>query len=428
MVSLLVQGELLLMLLLVLKLFLSLASVNAEGNYRNNLFNNSTCPEDKILNGYSLFKGSIIVKQLNLTSQADCCSLCHSDFHDECVAWEWIDQYIVHSPTHNCDIMAKVGPPQKYPGRVSGLISNSTPKPAPAPSGSHSPCNSDSNCEALWNTPNWRCLEDRFAIPTSLNNCHMHAETQNSTCACLPSAGCGGGAVKHAVVTHPNMDASTNTNTTQALLMIGDSISMGMKADLAQLLQPNGWSLWHNPGNGDNTNYGAHCVPTWLTAEGTPYDIISFQFGLHDIAYDEERLTLAQYTMLLTNITQYLITQQREYGTKLLWVKTTPVPTVPTYGFDCNGSGTDCLNPARFDHDVVRFNTAADTVIAAAVAKGANISISDLYTFVLNKCGGHGYSTCPGFQLPNNVHFTNDGWKELAEQMHRDLLALYLGI
>ena len=76
--------------------------------------------------------------------------------------------------------------------------------------------------------------------------------------------------------------------------------------------------------------------------------------------YDEERLSVEQYTAQLTNITARLVAVQRQHGTKLVWVKTTPVPTVTSYGFGCNGSATVCLNPARFQSDVIEFNAAAD--------------------------------------------------------------------
>jgi hypothetical protein len=143
-----------------------------------------------------------------------------------------------------------------------------------------------------------------------------------------------------------------------------------------------------NPGNGDNTNYGAHCVQTWLP-EASSYDVISFQFGLHDIAYDEERLTVSQYKVLLANITQHLVNLQRIHGTKLLWVKTTPVPTVPAYGFECNGSATVCLNPARFDTDVVEYNAAAEEVVTAAIAQ--QVSFSPLLSIKW-----HPIFMCPG--------------------------------
>jgi hypothetical protein len=70
-----------------------------------------------------------------------------------------------------------------------------------------------------------------------------------------------------------------------------------MQKDLASLLAAKSWSLSHNPGNGDNTNFGAHCVPSWVKPATNVYDVISFQFGLHDIAFDEERLSVEQYTV-----------------------------------------------------------------------------------------------------------------------------------
>ena len=201
----------------------------------------------------------------------------------------------------------------------------------------------------------------------------MHATTVNSTCACQPS-GCGGdGAVRDGGFTQssPAGDKDRRSPTTK-YLVIGDSISEGMQRDLSALMTTDGWQLSHNPGNGDNTNYGAHCVPQWVSsgAAGPSYDIISFQFGLHDIAHDEERLSVEQYHDLLSNITEHLAGIQRQQPQlKLLWVKTTPVPTVQTYGTGCNGTATTCLNPARFDSDVVLYNAAADRVMAAANAR-----------------------------------------------------------
>jgi hypothetical protein len=83
-----------------------------------------------------------------------------------------------------------------------------------------------------------------------------------------------------------------------------------------------------------------------------------------------------------------------------------------------------CLNPARLDTDVVLYNDAADQVMASANAAGANISTADLYSFVVQRCGGRGYCSCPGFQLPMNVHYEPEGWRALAEEMRRVLMSL----
>jgi hypothetical protein len=196
-----------------------------------------------------------------------------------------------------------------------------------------------------------------------------------------------------------------------------------MQHDLASLLHPEGWALTHNPGNAANSNLGAHCLAGWVRAETRRYDVISFQFGLHDIAFDEERLSVQAYAALLANITSFLADVQRQHGTKRLWVKTTPVPTVPTYGPGCTDP-VGCLNPPRFDADVVLYNAAADRVVAAANAAGARIGTADLYTLVSERCGGRGYANCTGFQLPNNVHYTVEGWQTLARAMHSALLGL----
>ena len=331
--------------------------------------------------------------------------------------------------------MAKVGVPAASAGRVSGITGKPPPPhpPGPLPPQVGTPCHSDGDCQAQWGGADWRCLE-RSAVPSAENGCHMHATTTNTTCACQPSP-CSGGASAAAVAPAAILSGTAGANNaTTRLYVIGDSISEGMRGPLATLLAPDHWSVTHNPGNGDNTNYGAHCVASWVpfasggaapvSAVPPPPDVVSFQFGLHDIAYDEERLSLAQYTAQLANITAHLVAVQEKHGTKLLWVKTTPVPTVKAYGFGCNGTATVCLNPARFDRDVVAFNAAADGVIAAAVARGARIHTADLYSFVLNKCGGAGYSSCPGFQLPMEVHFTPAGWSALAAEMRRILLLL----
>ena len=233
-----------------------------------------SCP-DTLLPGASLFVGSTVAASTNVSDQAACCALCHGAYKDECLAWEWIDVKVVHT-NHNCDIFAKVGPPAPAPGRVSARTARAPPAPAPpgpAPPQVGLPCHSDSDCQAQWGGREWRCLERR-AVPSALNGCHMHATTTNSTCACQPSA-CSGGAVQAV----PGATAAPNATT--RLFVIGDSISEGMRGDLESLLAVEGCSLQHNPGNGDNSNYGAHCVQDWLPAESSAYDIISFNFGLH---------------------------------------------------------------------------------------------------------------------------------------------------
>ena len=198
-----------------------------------------SCP-DTILEATSLFQGSTVVAYANVTNQSACCALCHGTYHDECVAWEWVNDSEVRRlrASHNCDIFAKVGPRAKVDGRTSGLTSRAPPPapPGPAPPQTGTPCHSDSDCESHWGGAEWRCLERR-AEPSELNGCHMHAMTKNTTCACQASA-CSGGTGRATVEAPPSNGSTTK------LYVIGDSISLGMQSQLSALLSPKGWSLY----------------------------------------------------------------------------------------------------------------------------------------------------------------------------------------
>lgn len=79
------------------------------------------------------------------------------------------------------------------------------------------------------------------------------------------------------------------------------------------------------------------CLSTWLGSH--KWDVISFNFGLHDLAQDAEFLSVANYTEYIKNITVRLMATKA----KILWVDTTPVPT------DAN------LEPKRSPQDVVKY-------------------------------------------------------------------------
>ena len=81
---------------------------------------------------------------------------------------------------------------------------------------------------------------------------------------------------------------------------------------------------------------------------------------------------------------------------------------MPTYGAECTDT-SECLNPPRFDADVALYNEAA-----AAVVNGTVDSVLDLYALVVGACGGPGYASCDGVQLPSNVHFTDAGYEMIA--------------
>eukprot|EP00040_Diaphanoeca_grandis_P028396 m.164409 g.164409 ORF g.164409 m.164409 type:complete len:389 (-) comp31339_c3_seq1:432-1598(-) len=364
-----------------------------------------TCP-DKVLVGVGV-GGPGATALLNVTSMAECCTMCHTNYHDECVAWIW-GQTGSGKEGHNCALMPKLLPRRSTANHTSGVPQGTPPGPSPPgpPQPMGNACNADLDCELTG--MNWRC-EHSSSAPTSTNNCHLPGPGTkgNSTCACT-SQTCGS--------TNPN---PTNASLVQ-YLMIGDSISLGMLNDVTTIMNSHGWSTTHNPGNAASSNLGAHCLKDWITPT-RKWDVISFNFGLHDLGYDTERISVQNYTLLMTAIVDDLVAVQKEMKCKLIWVDTTPVPTVPTYGPSCNDT-SKCLNPPRFDADVVLYNAAAAALVAQANAAGATIATVDLYSFVLEKCGGKGYAHCDGFQLPMNVHYTAAGWTALATEMSTYLL------
>jgi len=164
-----------------------------------------------------------------------------------------------------------------------------------------------------------------------------------------------------------------------------------------------------------------HCLDAWTAqASGRRWDLIAFNFGLHEVAFDTERISVEQYAANLANLTSRLVALQKRDGTRLLWVSTTPVPALPPYGVggSCEKATSGCLHPPRYDADVVLYNAAAASVVATAnLAHGVHIATLDLYDLVLWRCGGPGYVRCDGVQQPADVHFTEAGSRMIADAL-----------
>merc|ERR1719401_272765 len=173
--------------------------------------------------------------------------------------------------------------------------------------------------------------------------------------------------------------------------MIGDCTTSMILKRIEPLMEEYGWELTRVPGNAASTNKGAHCVEGWLNnkARTDPYpphrlinrswDVISFNFGMHDIARHSERLTLDQYRHLLSNITAKLVAEQRRSGTKLLWMNSPPVSNADYANIDCafwskspNTWGGKACNMVRQNSDVVAYNEVAADVMQHFNNAGAN--------------------------------------------------------
>eukprot|EP01047_Picozoa_sp_COSAG01_P050639 COSAG01_NODE_5138_length_4460_cov_2.442559_2_plen_327_part_00 len=250
------------------------------------------------------------------------------------------------------------------------------PSPPPPACGAHV-CADDSDCSSFAN-----CTWCRDDVPGKKNPMMCGGPPGDSDCGTLPS---------------PPRDPEM-----VQYMCMGDSVSKGIYPQLSRLAPQ--WESFHpssNEGGGcGNTVRGKDCTPLWLrgataAALHRKWDIVTFNYGLHDLAQDGERQTIAQYRRNLANITATL--RGAGGSPRLFWISSTPVPDVP-------------LGPPRNQSDVPLYNAAA-----ADVMTEFDVPIIDLYSFALRHCGNNShYTSCPGFQKPGNVHFEKAGYAAMA--------------
>jgi len=182
-----------------------------------------------------------------------------------------------------------------------------------------------------------------------------------------------------------------------AVLIIGDSISMGYTPLVKQILE--GKANVSRPGeNCESTIKGVSKLDQWLGDK--KYKVIYFNFGLHDLkhvdpvtkepsgkAEDPVLTDLSAYAANLTIIAEKL----QATGASLIFATTTPVPEHPGAIF------RDPAMPAKYNE------------VAKEVMKKHHIEVDDLYDFALPQI--------TKIQTPNNVHFTNEGYEILAKHV-----------
>jgi acyl-CoA thioesterase-1 len=183
------------------------------------------------------------------------------------------------------------------------------------------------------------------------------------------------------------------------VLIIGDSISIGYFKPLQEQLKDIA-VVTHNEGNAQHTAYGLKKLDEWLG--DTRWDVIHFNFGLHDLKYVDERgrnasvetgkhqIPIDQYERNLDEIVKRL----KKTGAKLIFATTTPVP---------DGTGF------RAKGDAAIYNRAAEKVM-----NKHRVQIDDLYSFALPRL--------KEIQLDSNVHFNQKGSEQLAEQVAKSIL------
>jgi acyl-CoA thioesterase-1 len=183
------------------------------------------------------------------------------------------------------------------------------------------------------------------------------------------------------------------------VLLIGDSISMGYTIPVRELLKGKA-NVHHPPENCENTALGLKQLDSWLGP--LKWDVIHFNFGLHDLKYQNEQgknvdpelghvvATLPVYEKNLRE----LVVRLKQTGARLIWCSTTPVP---------DGARN------RVKGSEVAYNRVAEKVM-----NDNGISIDDLHAYAIRHQGE--------IQQPNNVHFTEEGSKQLAGLVAESIL------
>ncbi len=187
------------------------------------------------------------------------------------------------------------------------------------------------------------------------------------------------------------------------VLLIGDSISIGYTLAVRDELKRK--ANVHRPAtNCGPTTRGIEQIDAWLGSNGDgerKWDVIHFNFGLHDLMYVDEQgknaepgqgkpqVSLADYEKNLES----LVAKMKATGAKVIFATTTPVP-----------SGS----PARKLDDQKQYNEVALTVM-----KKHGVAIDDLHALALPKLAE--------IQLPANVHFKPEGSKQLGRQVAAEI-------
>jgi acyl-CoA thioesterase-1 len=189
------------------------------------------------------------------------------------------------------------------------------------------------------------------------------------------------------------------------VLLIGDSVSIAYTLDVRKELA--GVANVHRvPANCGSTRtaLGSYGLERWL--DGSKWDVIHFNFGLHDLSYrfadDSDKDAAGHYATPHNGGHQNvppagyeqnlrtIISRLRQTGAKLIFATTTPVPESDA-GKYVPGSE-------------VPYNQ-----IARAVATAEGVTLNDLWAVASPQLAQ--------LQIPRNVHFHSRGSAELAQHV-----------
>jgi acyl-CoA thioesterase-1 len=182
------------------------------------------------------------------------------------------------------------------------------------------------------------------------------------------------------------------------VLLVGDSVSIGYTLGVRANLKGKA-NVHRIPQNGGATEVGLEKMTAWL-GDGK-WDVIHFNFGLHDAKYSSETTLRATREQYADNLRK-LIAQMKATGAKLIFATTTPVPK------------DGVLSPTR------RFDSIPErNKVAMQVMQENGVAIDDLYAAVLpvrDKVG-----------RDNDVHFGPEGYELLAKAVAASIEAQLQG-
>jgi lysophospholipase L1-like esterase len=198
----------------------------------------------------------------------------------------------------------------------------------------------------------------------------------------------GEGANDSDVPENPAMARVVDVAGLPRVLLIGDSISIGYTVPMRALLDGKA-NVHRIPVNGGATEVGLERIDAWL-GNGR-WDVIHFNFGLHDAKYMSTSEQRASREVYLGNL-QRLIDRMKATGAKLVFATTTPVPPILQHGIATGTRVFDSI-PER-------------NALAAALMSRNGVAINDLYTVVTNAPADA--------KRDNDVHFSPEGYDLLA--------------
>ena len=184
------------------------------------------------------------------------------------------------------------------------------------------------------------------------------------------------------------------------VLLLGDSISIGYTLPVRELLG-NAATVHRPAANCGQTAYALQHLAHWLGSE--KWDVIHFNFGLHDLKYldlagnyvaPDRGRQVAPPAVYRRNLTA-IVTRLIATGAAPIFATTTPVPP--------GAAGRPAGSERSYNQ------------CALEIMRDYGVAINDLWSFAVQRQSD--------LQRPNDVHFTTDGYRELAGLVARSIRA-----